>query len=80
MKSINGEIRTQDAPFIVRMLMTSVYGRELAWDFVKKEWDTMDRLYPKNGLRRMCEGITGLVTPELDDSLKSAKSISGGKP
>lgn len=65
-KSINGEIRTQDAPFIVRMVMTSVYGRELAWDFVKNEWDTMERLYPKNGLRRMCEGITGLVTPELE--------------
>jgi puromycin-sensitive aminopeptidase len=70
MKSINGEIRTQDAPFIVRMVMTSVYGRELGWGFVKKEWDTMDRLYPKNGLRRMCEGITGLVTPELERDVR----------
>jgi puromycin-sensitive aminopeptidase len=69
-KSINGEIRTQDAPFIVRMVMTSVYGRELAWDFVKNEWDTMERLYPKNGLRRMCEGITGLVTPELESDVR----------
>jgi puromycin-sensitive aminopeptidase len=65
-KSINGEIRTQDAPFMVRMVMASVYGRELAWDFVKQEWETMDRLYPKNGLRRMCEGITSLVSPELE--------------
>ena len=51
---------------MVRMVMASVYGREQAWDFVKREWDTMDRLYPKNGLRRMCEGITSLVTPELE--------------
>lgn len=70
MKAINGEIRTQDAPFIVRMVMTSVYGRELAWDFVKREWDTMDRLYPKNGLRRMCEGITGLVTADLERDVR----------
>jgi puromycin-sensitive aminopeptidase len=69
-KSINGEIRTQDAPFIVRMVMASVYGRALAWDFVKKEWETMDRLYPKNGLRRMCEGITSLVTPELERDVR----------
>ncbi|WP_447985532.1 M1 family metallopeptidase [Nitrospira sp. Nam74] len=69
-KSVNGEIRTQDAPFIVRMVMASVYGRELAWDFVKNQWDTMDRLYPKNGLRRMCEGITGLVTPELEGDVR----------
>jgi puromycin-sensitive aminopeptidase len=26
----------------------------------------MDRLYPKHGLRRMCDGVTGLVTPELE--------------
>lgn len=69
-KSINGEIRTQDAPFIVRMILTSVYGREIAWSFVKEHWETMDRLYPKNGLRRMCEGITGLVTPELERDVR----------
>lgn len=69
-KSINGEIRTQDAPFIVRMLLTSVDGRELAWNFVKREWETMDRLYPKNGLRRMCEGITGLCTSELERDVR----------
>jgi len=26
----------------------------------------MDRLWPKHGLRRMAEGVTGLVTPELE--------------
>ena len=55
---------------MVRMVMASVYGRELAWDFVKHQWETMDRLYPKNGLRRMCEGITGLVTPELERDVR----------
>lgn len=69
-KAINGEIRTQDAPFIVRLVMANVEGRELAWDFVKREWNTMDRLYPKNGLRRMCEGITSLGTPELERDVR----------
>jgi puromycin-sensitive aminopeptidase len=40
--------------------------REQAWEFVKKQWDTMDHLYPKHGLRRMAEGVTGLITPELE--------------
>jgi len=70
LKAINGEIRTQDAPFIVRMIMGSIYGRELAWRFVKKEWDTMDRLYPKNGLRRMCEGISSLNTSEFEHDVR----------
>ncbi len=65
-RTINGEIRTQDAPFVVRSLLMSVYGRERAWEFVKANWDTMDRLYPKHGTRRMAEGVTGLATPELE--------------
>jgi puromycin-sensitive aminopeptidase len=68
-RTINGEFRTQDAPFIVRLLLTSVYGRDLAWRFVKTNWDVMDRQFPKQGLRRMCEGFTGLTTPELEQDV-----------
>ena len=65
-RTISGEFRTQDAPFVVRSLLTSVYGRELAWEFVKTNWDTMERQYPKAGLRRLAEGVVGLATPELE--------------
>ncbi|MBI2206213.1 MAG: M1 family metallopeptidase [Candidatus Rokubacteria bacterium] len=65
-RTVNGEIRTQDAPFVARSLLYSVYAREVAWRFVKDRWDAMDRLYPKHGLRRMCEGVTALATPELE--------------
>jgi len=65
-RTIDGEIRTQDAPFVARALLMAVHAREQAWDFVKKHWDTMDRLYPKHGLRRMAEGVVGLATPELE--------------
>lgn len=70
-RTINGEIRTQDAPFIVGALLANVYGRELAWEFVKANWDQMDRLFPKQGLRRMCGGIVGLATPELEQDVQS---------
>jgi puromycin-sensitive aminopeptidase len=82
-KTINGEIRTQDAPFIVAATMTNVYSRELAWEFVKTHWDEMDRLFPKQGLRRMCGGIVGLATPELEQDVRaffaSRKIDLGGK-
>jgi puromycin-sensitive aminopeptidase len=65
-RAINGEFRTQDAPFVVRSLLTSVHARELAWEFVKANWDTMERQYPKAGLRRLAEGVVGLATPELE--------------
>jgi puromycin-sensitive aminopeptidase len=65
-RAVNGEIRTQDAPFVVRTQLMLVHSRQAAWAFVKKQWDTMDRLYPKHGLRRMAEGVIGLATPELE--------------
>ncbi|MEW6542679.1 MAG: M1 family metallopeptidase [Nitrospirota bacterium] len=81
--TINGDFRTQDAPFMVRLLLMSPSGRELAWEFVKANWDTMDRLYPKQGLRRMCDGFAGLATPELERDvhrfLADRKIDLGGK-
>jgi puromycin-sensitive aminopeptidase len=70
-RTINGEIRTQDAPFVVRSTLMLVHSREQAWAFVTKHWDTMDRLYPKHGLRRMAEGVIGLATPELEADVHS---------
>ena len=82
-RTINGEIRTQDGPFVVNSVLTSVYGRELAWDFVKANWDALDSLFPKQGLRRMCGGVGALATPELEqdvrDFFESRKIDFGGK-
>ena len=68
-KTINGEIRTQDAPFVARSMLMIPHSREAAWDFIQSNWDTMERLYPKHGLRRMAEGVIGLATPELEASV-----------
>ena len=80
---MNGEIRTQDAPFVARALLQSVHGRELAWAFVKSHWDVMDGQYPKHGLRRLAEGVTGLTTPELERDVhaffRERKIEFGGK-
>ena len=82
-KTLTGEIRTQDAPFMVSSLLQNVYIREKAWEFVKTNWERMDKLFPKSGLRRMCGGITGLSTPELERDVRnffaSRKIDLGGK-
>ncbi|MDH5640656.1 MAG: M1 family metallopeptidase [Nitrospira sp.] len=70
-RTISGEIRIQDAPFVVSAGLGNVYGRETAWEFVKQNWDQMDRLFPKQGLRRMCGGITNLATPELERDVQT---------
>jgi puromycin-sensitive aminopeptidase len=82
-RTISGEIRTQDAPFLVSAILGNVYGRELAWAFVKTNWEKMDQLFPKQGLRRMCGGIVSLATPELERDVReffaTRKIDLGGK-
>lgn len=82
-KTLTDEVRTQDAPFLVSSLLHNVYIREKAWEFVKTNWERMDKLFPKSGLRRMCGGITGLSTPELErdvrDFFASRQIDLGGK-
>ncbi|MEK7725547.1 MAG: ERAP1-like C-terminal domain-containing protein, partial [Nitrospirota bacterium] len=82
-RTISGEIRTQDAPFVVSAVLGNVYGREQAWEFVKTNWDQMDRLFPKQGLRRMCGGVVALATAELEQDVRefflSRKIDLGGK-
>lgn len=63
---IDGSVRTQDAPYVVRNVLTNPKSRERGWKFVNANWDRMNAMYPMSGVSRMCEGVTALVTPELE--------------
>jgi puromycin-sensitive aminopeptidase len=69
-RTLNGEIRTQDAPFVIRSLLTSVHGRAPAWEFFKANWERMNQAFPMTGIRRMCDGVTGLATPEWERDVR----------
>ena len=68
--TINGEVRTQNAPYLMRGILLNKDAREKAWSFMKAHWEEMLRRYPDNSIPRMCEGIIGLVTPELEADVK----------
>ncbi|MBI3757967.1 MAG: M1 family metallopeptidase [Deltaproteobacteria bacterium] len=64
--TINGEVRTQNAPYLMRSILLNTERRERAWEFLTANWDEMGRQYPDNSIVRMCEGIVSLVTPQLE--------------
>jgi len=64
--TLNGEVRTQDAPYLMRSILLNTERRERAWAFLKVNWEEMCRQYPDNSIVRMCEGILSLVTSELE--------------
>jgi puromycin-sensitive aminopeptidase len=64
--TVNGEVRTQNSPYLMRGILLNKHAREKAWAFLKAHWEEMLRLYPDNAIPRMCEGIIGLVKPEIE--------------
>jgi puromycin-sensitive aminopeptidase len=64
-KTLNGSFRTQNAPFVVRMVLQNSAARDVAWPFVKENWQRIIKTFPEVSLPRMSEGVTGLVSDEL---------------
>jgi hypothetical protein len=75
--TVNGDVRTQNAPYLARNLLLNRDAREAAWSFMKQHWQEMLSQYPDNSIPRMCEGIIGLVTPELE---RDARRFFGEHP
>lgn len=69
--TVNGEVRTQNSPYLMRGILLNKEARARAWSFMKSHWDEMLQHYPDNAIPRMCEGIIGLVTPELEADVKA---------
>jgi puromycin-sensitive aminopeptidase len=63
--TLNGEIRTQNAPFVLRSMLLNTAGGELAWQFIAKNWQKICEIFPESSLSRMADGITGLVSEDL---------------
>jgi hypothetical protein len=68
--TISGDVRTQNSPYLMRGLLLNRHGRDRAWSFMKDNWQEMLRQYPDNSIPRMCEGIIGLVSAELEADVK----------
>jgi puromycin-sensitive aminopeptidase len=73
--TISGAVRTQNSPYLMRGILLNKHARERAWLFLKKHWNDMNRQYPDNAIPRMCEGVIGLVTPELERDVKGFFAI-----
>jgi puromycin-sensitive aminopeptidase len=80
--TITGEIKGQNAPYVVRNLMLNPNGRHVGWNFVKTNWDQVGKLFPTMILTRLVEGVTGLTQESLAQevfSFFSAHNVLGGE-
>jgi puromycin-sensitive aminopeptidase len=54
---LSGEVRTQDAPYLLREAITNRSNGVTAWRFVVERWDDVLARFPHNSLSRMISGI-----------------------
>jgi len=66
--TINGEVRTQNAPYLMQELLHNIECRYEAWDFMREHWEQMIARYPENAVPRMCQGVTSLLEREAEVS------------
>ncbi|HXG52878.1 MAG TPA: M1 family metallopeptidase [candidate division Zixibacteria bacterium] len=69
--TLSGEVRTQNAPYLMRSLLLNRDARERAWRFMKENWQRMIDRYPDNSIPRMCEGVVALSTPDLEADVRA---------
>ena len=60
---IDGTVRSQNAPYLLRRAMANRTQGQRAWAFVSTHWDTINDLFPSNSIARMVEGVRYLDHP-----------------
>jgi puromycin-sensitive aminopeptidase len=57
------EVRTQNAPFLIQVLLGNRVGGPQTWAFVKERWEELLARLPDNTIPRMVEGVSALWRP-----------------
>ena len=63
--SLDGTVRTQDAPYLVAQCLRNRRRGEQAWRFVRDNWAAMLEAYPSNAIVRMLDGVKTLSVPDV---------------
>ncbi|HEY9676725.1 MAG TPA: M1 family metallopeptidase [Drouetiella sp.] len=70
-KTLTGEVRTQNAPYLVRQVMLNPFGRTVSWEFLNENWPKIKETFPEVSITRMFEGVTGLVEKDYFDKVST---------
>ncbi len=63
--AFSGKVKTQNAPFLLRMAIGNRRHGPAAWKFMRDHWDQANADFPTNTIARMVDSVKQLATPEL---------------
>lgn len=63
--AMSGQVKTQNAPFLLRGAIANRRHGAAAWQFVRDNWDDATDRFPSNTIVRMVDSVKFLATPQL---------------
>ncbi len=69
------EVRSQDAPYVLRMLLGSRANGPATWDFITRHWDDLKDRFATHAVPTMLGGISRLADLDGDGNAILARSV-----
>ena len=67
--AVTDEVRTQDAPYLLRRALHNRDQGAHVWFLVQAEWERINERFPSNSIARMLEGVRSLSRPEVGQAV-----------
>ena len=68
---LSGQIRSQDSPGVLSILLASYDTQDQAWAFVKKHWDEIVKAFPPTSMRHVASACSDFYKRKDEEDLKS---------
>jgi len=65
----DGDVKTQDAPFVIARAIANRERATEVWAFVAANWDVLCERFPSNSISRMVSTVTTITDPALADAV-----------
>jgi puromycin-sensitive aminopeptidase len=63
--AMSNAVKTQNAPYLLRLAIANRHHGPLAWNFVRTHWSEANERFPTNTIVRMIDSVKLLNTPEV---------------
>ncbi len=69
--AFSGQVKSQNAPFLVHRAIANRWHGELAWSILRQRWTEANSVFPSNTIVRMIDPVKMLTRPEVAADVQS---------
>ena len=69
--AMSGAVKTQNAPFVLRLAIANRDHGARAWEYVRDRWDEANERFPSNTIVRMIDSVKLLTDPAVVDDVQT---------